>query len=222
MAELSLVVVVLALSLFWASRTVNHIPKTGRDGNARGDKITATITNENKKADSVATMCAEKDGRKFKVKMKPTEAHLWIKGDDIEIVLNEDGKNYRVLFNDYFRKNEERLREAALEKLDDVSKYRIASLLVKYNKDDGDGFQKSHLDSQAIFAFSTYMRMIDFYSIISVVIAAVMFCWKSVFDSPWEMFILPVILIGVILWSVYSMMVACESLLKKAGKKYHS
>jgi hypothetical protein len=66
--------------------------------------------------------------------------------------MNEDGKNYRVLFNDYFRQNESRIRNEALKRLEKVPSYRISSTLLKYKKEDHSAFEKSGLESQQIFA----------------------------------------------------------------------
>ncbi len=220
LSELTLVMVIVAITLFVANRTVNKIPKTGRDGKASGERITATITNTNKYSDATVTLRAEKDGRKFKVKMKPTEAHLWIPGDSIDIVMNEDGKNYRVLFNDYFRENESRIREKAVEMLGKVKSCHIASLAVGYGKDDNEVIEKSALNSQQIFAFVTYMKLIDIYSVFAVIITGLIVWWKFALSPKAAEFILPCAIIIITMWSVYNAVEGCKRIKDEAEKTY--
>lgn len=202
-------------ALLWANFVSGRIPKTGRDGKAAGEVITATITNTNKYADAPATLCAEKDGRKFKVKMKATEAHLWIKGDSIDVVLSENGKNYRVLFNDYFKKNEERIREKALERLEKAHNYRIASALVKYKKEYFEKIRDSKLDSQSIFALISYIKMIDIYTVVTAVIAVASLVWNKLQSPGWSMLLLPIALVLFMAWSLYSATITCNRIMKK-------
>lgn len=219
LSELSLIVVVVAITLVIAGHTVNRIPKTGRDGKANGEKISATITNKNKYADAAVTLRAEKDGRKFKVEMKPTEAHLWIPGDSIDIIMNEDGKNYRVLFNDYFRENESRIREKAVELLEKVRLCHISSIAVGYKKEFKEEIVNSSLDSQQIFAFVSYMKQIDIYSVFAVILTGGIVWWKFAFSPEAKEFILPCILIIVAMWSIYNAVEMCKRILKKAVKQ---
>ena len=105
----ALTIIVLMLLVFLAMNSIiNKIPKTGRDPDARGEKIVATITNTNKTADKAVWLRAKSaQGRKFKVKLKASEAKLWIKGDEIRVVLsNENPRKYRVLFHEYFKEND--------------------------------------------------------------------------------------------------------------------
>ena len=133
---MTLFVILMLIALIWVNYVANHIPKMGRDGDAKGEEITAVITNRNKVADKSVILRARANGRSFKVKLKPTEAHLWIKGDSIKIILSENKKTYRILFNDYFRTNENRLREYALMLLEKkVNANLIAARIVKYTKE---------------------------------------------------------------------------------------
>ncbi len=218
LGEISLIMVLFAVSLIIINLTANKIPKTGRDGTANGDRIIATITNENKYADRAAFMHAEKDGKKFKVKMKPTEANLWIKGDSIEIIQNSDGKNYRVLFNDYFRKNEARLREKAVNMLEKASKCKIAALFTGYKKEMAETISSSALSSKQIFSFVTYMKLIDIYSVVAVLLVALLIVWKVVVSPELGEFLLPIVLIALVIWSVYAPVGFCKRLMKEAQK----
>ena len=80
-------IIILLVLLLCYSAIANRIPKTGREGISTGKEVTATITNSNKGADRAVTLHAEGEGRRFKVKMKPTEAHLWVKGDKIRVIM---------------------------------------------------------------------------------------------------------------------------------------
>ena len=164
---LSVFIVLLAFSLVIS--IVNRIPKAGRYNSAAGEKIEAMLTNENRTAEKPATMkLVDKDGRKYRVKLKADEARLWIKGDTVEILLSEKKSVYRVLFNDYFRNNEERIRQHAAQRLEKTVKRGIISTrLVGVQKESLEAFVSSEADSRVIFIFSTFMRMIDTYSIVS-------------------------------------------------------
>ncbi len=212
---MTFVLLVFFGGLLWVSFVSGHIPKTGRDGKAKGEIITATITNTNKYADAPATLKAEKDGRKFKVKIKATEAHLWLKGDSIDIVLSEDKKSYRVLFNDYFKENEPRIREKALERLSKAQNYRIASAFIKYKKEYFESFRNSSLDSQSIFALISYIRMIDIYTVVTAIMAVATLVWKKMSNPEWSMLLLPIALILFMAWTLYSATITCNRIMKK-------
>ncbi len=218
LGDLTLIMVVLAIMLVVINITVNRVPKTGRDGAANGERITAVITNNNKYADKITLLRAEKDGKKFKVKMKPTEANLWIKGDNIDIILGSDQKSYRVLFNDYFRSNEQRIREKAVTMLEKIKHCYIASRLVGYNKEMNELIKDSKVNSKQIFSFVTYMKFIDIYSVVAVLLTILTVVWKIVFSPATKSFILPLVLIIGIMWAVYGSVGVCKRILKDAQK----
>ena len=221
LGELSLIMVVFAVVLLFINITTNRVPKTGRDGKAAGERITATIKNSNKYADTAATMRLEKDGRKYKVKLKATESNLWLKGDSIDIIMNKDGKSYRVLFNDYFRNNESRMRAKAAELLETVSRCRIASLLTGYKKEFNRTIRQSSLDTRQIFSYVSYMKLIDRNVIAAVILTALVIMWKAVMKPRATELILPFLLIIGIMWATYSAVEACKRIMKEAEKTFH-
>ena len=216
---MTLFVIILLIGLVLVNCTTNRIPSTGRFADANGEVITATITNTNRASDKAAVMKAQKDGRKFRVKLKPTEAHLWIKGDSINITLSEDGKNYRVMFNDYFRENEARLRDVAVEKLGKMNRHLFAARFVKYEKGHFEAIKNSSMDSQRIFAFVSYMRMIDIYTPVAALLAVIVFVWKKTVNPGWESILVVVCLILLILWTLYTTTKMCKSIIKKAQEQ---
>ncbi len=218
LSALSLVVVILCIGMVIINRLVNHIPPTGRDAYANGEKIVATITNNNKTADRSVTMRAKKDGRKFKVKIKATEANLWTKGDKIEILLSDNPKKYRVLFNDFFRNNENKIRETVIERLKKVDMYLVSKALTGYKKENYDEFKESKMETKRIFSFLTYMKMVDVYAVVTVVLAIIMLLWwKLTSPQTGELVVIGtlVLLVG---WSVYSAVTACKRILKELKK----
>ena len=173
-----IIVVMLTVFLFLNARA-NRVPKTGRDADANGERITAVITNRNKTAERAAWLRAvSKDGRKFKVKMKASEAKYWIKGDEISILLSkENPKKYRVLFNDYFRENEAKIREEVIDFLEKTVKKRLAARFVGYSDKTLRAFKMCSVDTHKIFTFATFMRMIDFYGIVAIVMISSFVGW---------------------------------------------
>lgn len=216
---MTLFVIIMLIALIWVNYSSNHIPKKGRDADARGEEITAVITNCNKTADKAALLRAEADGRKFKVKLKPTEAHLWIKGDSIKIILSENKKTYRILFNDYFRANEPRLREYAIELLEKkVNTNLIAAHSVKYTAENFEDFKNSKLESQRIFTFVSIMRIIDIYTIVSIVLGAAFLIWFMKTSPAFKDLILPVVLILIMIWMLTGAINTCKQILKETRK----
>ena len=177
--ESIIIVVVMLIAFLLLTLKANHVSKTGRDPDAKGKTITATITNKNKTADKAVVLRArDRDGRRYKVKMKPTEAKLWIKGDEIKIILSKDNpRKYRVLFMDYFRENSGRIREHAIMQLENKVKNRIAAKLVGYSHKTLKAFKMCSIDSHDIFAFSTFMRMIDIYSVVAMLMVFSFIGW---------------------------------------------
>lgn len=209
-------VLVIIAGLLWITYVYERIPKTGRDGEARGEEITATITNRNKAADRVVTLRATDGRQSFKVKLKPSEARLWIKGDSIRIILSENKKSYRVLFNDYFRENETRLREYALELLEKkVNVNFIAAKLLKYTKEGFENFKASKLESQRIFVFVTLMKMIDVYTIVAAVTGVAFFVWDAKSSPAFNEQIMPLALILLLVWGIYSSIGICRRIMKE-------
>ena len=216
MPALSFVVVVLFIGLLWVSHLANHIPSTGRDANADGEKITATITNYNKTADRASVLRAEKDGRKFKVKLKPSEARPWIKGDQIEILLSDKKDVYRILFTDYFRKNEQRIRKFSLENLKKANKWIVSKNLTGYKEEYFALFEKSSFDSLQIFAFTTYMRMINIYSVAMALIVVAAVLWWQLTSPSGETLIAAALLVLLMIWTLYNTVQNCKKLIRKA------
>lgn len=213
---ISLIVVLFALfSCYMAF--LSRIPKTGRYPDANGEVISATITNKNKTAEKVATLRAQAaDGRKFKVKMTPTEAKLWIKGDSIGVALSSDKKKYRVLFHEYFKNNESRLREEALSILEKkIPLNFISARLVGYNKESLDTLKASQADSQTIFTFSTLMRLIDSYSVITAIFALGFVWWYLTSSPQFGQYIIPLAIILMLVWTLYGTVNTCKKIIQK-------
>lgn len=213
---MTLFVIIMLIALVWVNYIANHIPKIGRDGEAKGEEITAVITNCNKVADKAVTMRAKANGRSFKVKLKPTEAHLWIKGDSIKIILSENKKTYRVLFNDYFRENERRLREYALSLLEKkVNVNLIAARIVKYTKESLENFKASKLESQRIFTFVSLMNIIDIYTVVTCVLGAAFLVWYAKTSPKFGELVVPLALILLLIWVLYSSVGVCKKIMKE-------
>jgi len=213
---MTLFVILMLIALIWVNYVANHIPKTGRDGEAKGEEITAEIINCNKVADKAVTLRAKANGRIFKVKMKPTEAHLWIKGDSIKIILSENKKTYRILFNDYFRENEQRLREYALSLLEKkVNVNFIAARIVKYTKESLESFKASKLESQRIFTFASLMHIIDVYTAVTCVLGAAFLVWYAKASPKFGELVVPLALILLLVWVLYSSVGVCKKIMKE-------
>lgn len=213
----SLIIIVL---LFIAlSAWANHIPKKGRCFDADGKEVVATITNTNRIADRAVTMRARDDeGRRYRVKLKASEAKLWIKGDRIRIILSSTSNNYRVLFHEYFKENEERMKENALVKLEKtVNPSFIAARLTGYTKNSPEAFRASEADSLTIFTFATYMHLIDIYSVIELVMAIVFACWYIVFRPSFFRLMLPLMIVLIVFFMLNTTVDTCRRVLKKVN-----
>lgn len=215
---LSVFIVLLAFLL--VIRIANRIPKTGRYNSAAGEKIEAVLMNENHTAEKAATMkLVDKDGRKYRVKLKADEARLWIKGDTVEILLSEKKSVYRVLFNDYFRNNEERIRQHAVQRLEKTLKRGIVSnRLVDFDKKNLQAFVGSEADSRVIFIFVTFMRMIDVYSIFSFLATVLFLGWRSAVKPAFSQMAFPLVVVILAYFMIYSAVTTCKGLLKKYTK----
>ncbi len=199
----------------------NFIPKRGRWIDADEDEVIATIINQNRNADKHSTLRAmDENGRKYAVKLRPTEAKMWIKGDKIKITFTKDKKNYRIQFHEYFKANEDRIREKAVEKLEKTVKfYSIAAKMTGYKKESLEALRASKADSQTIFAFETYMRSIDKYFIIGV-IAALLFIPFFLTEKLQKLqLLLPLIIIITMFLSVNSTAKLCTKIYEKATKQ---
>lgn len=220
MSEFVLCIVLVLVALFSVSSITSRIPKKGRCSNAAGEEIEATIVNHNPTAEKATTMrLKDKNGKRYHVKLKPSEAKLWIKGDSVKIILSKTSKNYRVLFHDYFKNNEKRIREYALVKLrKTVNPKFIAARLVEYKKETPEAFEASGADSQTIFAFATYMRIIDAYSVVGVIAAAAFLYWYKVTDPKFSQLLLPLILVVMLFVILNGTVTSCKRILKSINK----
>lgn len=218
---------VIAMSVFFVLlafliviKNINRIPKKGRSNEAQGEKIEATITNENRVADKPATMkLVDKDGNKYKVKMKSDEARMWIKGDTANILLSDEKGKYRVLFNDYFRENEERIRKHAAEKMrKSVKRWFVAARLAGYTKESSEALMNSEADSRILFMFMSYMRMINTYSIVSFLCTALFLGWRSVYSPSLSEQAFPFVVLLITYLMIYGAVMTCKNILKKYAK----
>ena len=210
-------VIALLIGVIFVSCSVNHIPKTGRDPDASGEIIEAVIINRAKGADRSAVMKLVHNKRKFQVKMKPTEAHLWIKGDTVRIILSENKKKYRVLFGEYFRANEMRIREYALSLLEKrINVNFVAAKLSKYTKESFEAIKASKLESQRIFTLVTLMGILDIYTVVTGVAGAVFLFWCAKKTPPFGDLIVPLLIIVVLIWMLYNTNEMCKGIIKKA------
>ena len=158
----------------------------------------------------------DENGKKYRVKLKADESRLWIKGDCVEIVLSDKKNNYRVLFNDYFRQNEERIREEAAERLQKKIKFGfVASRLVGYTKENSEAFINSGADSRVVFIFTTYMHMIDVYSVCSFLLTALFFGWYTAMKPSLSQSAFPFVVLVAAYYMIYSAVTACKGILKK-------
>ncbi len=215
-----LFVIAVLIGFIFINYIENHIPKTGRSADASGEIIEALITNRAKGADRSAVMHLVHNGRKFKVKMKPTEAHLWIKGDTARIILSEDTKKYRVLFSEYFRENEMRIREYALSLLEKrVNVNFIAAKLSKYTKESFEAIKASKLESQRIFTFVTLMGILDIYTVVTGVAGAAFLLWCAKKTPSFADLIIPLLVIVVLIWMLYNTNETCKGIIKKAQQE---
>lgn len=209
--------VIVTIALIGVS-AASRIPKTGRYPDVKGDTVQATITNRNIMAEKAATLRAKgSDGRKYKVKLKPTEAKMWFKGDTIEILLDSnDKKKYRVLFNDYFQKNEERMRSAVMEQIRTRIKPNLfAARFTGYTEKTPDALETSKADFNALFSFSTLMRLIDIYTVASSVVVIIFLWWFLSAGPSFKQMLLPLAVVLLVLWAVYSTVETCKKILKK-------
>ena len=214
-------VIVFLIALLWINFVTNRIPKTGRKSIENGTKISAVITNSNHFPDHSVTLRAQ-DGnsRKYRVKLKQSESRLWIKGDEIDIIVSgSNPKDYRVLFNDYFRANESRIREHAFDILEKkVRKNSIASRLVKYNHEKLEIMKKSNIESGRIFIFTYLMKSIDIYSILGAVFAVFTLVAHFYKGVPLKEVIFPALLVLYILYSVSTSVKECTKTITDAQK----
>ena len=217
-----LMIVGVSLVIYAVMMSVaGHIPKRGRCLDADDSEIMATITNSNKVAERFSTIRAVDDsGRKYAAKLRQTEAKYWIKGDKIKISLTKDKKKYRIHFHEYFKTNEDRIRQEVLERLEkEVKPHSIAAKMTGYKKESLEALRASKADSLTLFAYMTYMKSIDKYFIIAVVVAIlfVLFLTKQNLQM-FELLIPLIIVIGMFL-SISSLAKLCSKIYKKETDK---
>ena len=221
MGEITFIVIAFVIAMIWMNFATGRIPKTGRESITAGKEISAVIVNENKAAERCATMKLVGDnGRKYQVKMSPTEAHLWIKGDRVKILISEvNDSKYRVLFHDYFRGNEDRLRVKAKELLEKkVSLNLFAARLVKYTEESLEAFKRSKLESQRIFVFITMMKMLDFYTVFTAAFAVLAFFLVNSVGEGFKSWFVPLIIIGAMVIFLNSLVKTCVKIKTEAEK----
>ena len=221
---MTIILVFLGISLVIFAITTSiagFIPKRGRYINAEGEEISATIVNSNNTAEKAATIRAiDENGRKYAAKLRPTEAKMWIKGDKIRIVLSEDKKKYRILFHEYFKQNEARMRERGLIQLEKkVKPYSIAAKMANYTKESLETLRASEADSQTIFVFTTYMRVVNRYFIVAVIAAVLCALWC--FKAKLQMFqlLIPLVIVIAMFLSISATVKVCTGIYNKATKK---
>ena len=220
---LTIMLMIAGVGLFCymiATSIVGCVPKRGRWIDVDGEEVFATITNTNKNADKFATLRArDENGRKYSAKLRPTEAKLWIKGDKIKITLTKDGKNYRMHFHEYFKENEARIREKALEKLGKKARlHSIGAKLTGYNEESLEALRASKADSQSIFAYETYMRYIDRYFAVAIMATILFVPFLLVEKLQNFQLLVPIIILVVMFLSVNSTAKVCAKIYSKATK----
>ena len=214
-------IIVILIALVWSNFVTNRIPKRGRLDVSDGETITATILNTNKIPDHTATLKAKGGNTLYKVKIKPGESHLWIKGDDIKILVSKSNtKNYRILFNDYFKENEERIRNHALELFEKKANRNIfAAKAVKYETDDFEKIKNSNLNSNQIFYFYYLLKTIDTYTITSIFLAILTLVLHFVKGMGLKKLLLPILLFALLVYYISTAVKICTDLLTKAKGK---
>lgn len=219
MTELIIIIFFMLILFAAVGGVANHIPKTGRCFDADGRQVTAKITNTNRAAEKPATMrLRDEKGRRYHVKLKASEVKLWIKGDTVRIILSDKSKNYRVLFHEYFKENEERIREQALIMLEKTIKPGfIAARLTGYTKNSPEAFRASEADSHTIFTFATYMHMIDIYSVIAAIMVIVFAVWYMVFKPQLIHFMMPLLIVLAIFFMLNGTVTTCKRVLDKVN-----
>lgn len=216
MVDFVIIVFVMLVAFTIISKVASRIPKTGRCNFANGEVINAVIVNENRTAEKTATMKLEDgDGNRYRVKLKDSEAKRWIKGDTVKIVFSEDKKNYRVLFNDYFRSNEERMKENAVKKIEKINPFFFAARLTGFKKENSEAFLNSEVDSLTLFVFLTYMKRINAYCVLSAAMTVFFLGWYKLFTPPLQELALPVLLLVISYFVLYTAVMACKKILKK-------
>ena len=156
----------------------------------------------------------------YKVKIKASESHLWIKGDDIKIIVSKSNpKNYRILFNDYFKENEERIRNHSLELLEKKAKVNpIAAKAVKYSSKDFEKIKNSSLNSNQIFYFCYLFNSIDRYSILTILLAILTLGLHFVKGMALRKLLIPILLVAILIYYVCTAVKICTETLSKATK----
>lgn len=205
-------IVVLAINVL-----INRIPRTGRAGITKGIEVDAIITNKCKSGLGTKTMRLEGGGRKFKVKLKADEAHLWIKGDSVKVLISSDNKKiYRVLFFDYFHENEQKLHQLALDMLKSKIKANgISVKALKYNDETYTKVERASADSRTVYMLYSYMKLLESYIVLAVVFCVFMVLAKILLRLTMTQMLLPIAVLGILLWYIYSVIATCGRIIKK-------
>ena len=118
--------------------------------------------------------------------------------------------------SDYFRENEQRLREYALSLLEKkVNVNLVAARIVKYTKENLEKFKASKLESQRIFTFVSLMRIIDVYTIVTCVLGAAFLVWYAKTSPKFGELVVPLVLILLLIWVLYSSVGVCKKIMKE-------
>ena len=109
-----------------------------------------------------------------------------------------------------------RIREAAAERLQKKIKFGfVASRLVGYTKENSEAFINSGADSRVVFIFTTYMHMIDVYSVCSFLMTALFFGWYTAMKPSLSQLAFPFVVLVAAYYMIYSAVTACKGILKK-------
>ncbi len=196
---------------------INRIPRTGRAGITKGIRVDAVITNKCKNGLGTKTMRLTGNGRKFKVKLKADEAHLWRKGDSVSVLIsNENKRIYRVLFFDYFHENEERLRALSLDMLKSKIKSNgISAKALKYTEETYTNVESSSADSRTVYMLYSYMKLLESYIVLSVAFCVFAVLAKVLLRLSMTQMLIPIAVLGILLWYIYSVITTCGRIMKK-------
>ena len=210
-------IIVFLIVVLLANAFANRIPRTGRAGITKGEEISSIITNDHKGGMGAKTMHLEGNGRKFKVKLKPDESHLWIKGDKVKVLVSyENKKIYRVLFFDYFHENEERLRLDALKMLEGKIKSNgVCVKILKFTEETYKKVEESSADSRTVFTLYSHMKLLDSYIAMGIVLAVFMLLAKIIARVSMTKMLLPIAVLGIVLWFTYNTITTCGRIIKK-------
>lgn len=210
-------IIIFLIVIFAVNALINKIPRTGRAGITKGTEVDAVITNKCKNSIVLKTMHLEGNGRKFKVRLKPDEEHLWIKGDSVKMLISDENKKiYRVLFFDYFHENEERLRTFALDMLkSEIKANGISAKALKYTEETYTMVENSSADSRTVYQLYSYMKLLESYIVLGVIFCVFAVLAKMLLRLSMTQMLLPIVVLGILLWYIYSVITTCGRIMKK-------